>query len=308
MLESSNALLTGRRPDFFIVGAPKCGTTAMAEYLRQHPQIFMPMAKELHYFGSDLAYFRRRPTPEEYMACFADAAEARRVGEASVGYLYSEHAPAEILAFSPQASVIVMLRDPLDAIPARHAQRLFVGEEDIEDLEAALAAEPERELGRRVPPACDIPYALRYVWTSRYASHVERYFEAFGRERVHVILYDELRDDTAAAYRETLRFLGCDPNFVPQFPVVNARKRARSRTFQRLIRTPPQPIRSFGFRLLSRPARVRLRRFLYRYNSQPIKPQPMPPELRARLRDELRPDVERLGRVLQRDLSHWLQA
>jgi hypothetical protein len=78
-----------RRPDFFIVGAPKCGTTALCSYLREHPDIFMPLWKEPHYFGTDL----RRSQPvdlETYLSYFAEAGEQLRVGEASTSYLYSK--------------------------------------------------------------------------------------------------------------------------------------------------------------------------------------------------------------------------
>jgi len=120
-----------RRPDFFIVGAPKCGTTAMATYLSDHPQIFMPVAKELHFFGSDLDYRRRRPTQAEYLAAFERGGQATRAGEASVGYLYSERAPTEILEFSPGADILIMLRDPVDMVRSQHSQELFMGQEDI---------------------------------------------------------------------------------------------------------------------------------------------------------------------------------
>ena len=90
-----------RRPDFFIPGAPKAGTTALYDYLRQHPQVFLPAAKEIHYFGSDLERRRTpRPTLDEYLRYFADARDELRVGEASVRYLHSRLA-ARVLPSCP---------------------------------------------------------------------------------------------------------------------------------------------------------------------------------------------------------------
>jgi len=296
------------RPDFFIVGAPKCGTTAMARYLGEHPQIFMPVAKELHYFGSDLDYRRRRPTPAEYLAAFSRAKGARRVGEASVGYLYSERAPAEILEFSPGAEVLIMLRDPVAMIQSQHAQELFMGQEEIADLAEALAAEPDRAAGRRLPPGCTAPYLLRYRWIAAYADHVERYLTAFGRERVHVTLFDDFRTDTAAAYADVVRFLGCDPGFVPEFPVVNPRKSARSKRLQRIVRDPPNLLRFATRRLLPLGMRVRTRNLLYRLNTGAASKGMMEAELAARLRHEFAPGVRRLGELIGRDLGAWLPA
>ena len=84
-------------PNFFIVGAPKCGTTALHAYLSQHPDVFMSDPKEPHYFGSDLDFrYRRRPSDAQYRSYFAGAGDRRRIGEASVWYLYSECAADEI--------------------------------------------------------------------------------------------------------------------------------------------------------------------------------------------------------------------
>lgn len=293
-------------PDFFIVGAPKCGTTAMARYVGDHPEIFMPAAKELHYFGSDLDYRRRRPTKAEYVKAFRNAGNAKRRGEASVGYLYSNQAPQEILEASPAAQVLIMLRDPVEMVQSQHAQELFMGQEDIEDLESALAAESERLQGERIPATCTAPYLLRYTWLARYSEHVERYLNAFGDDRVHVTLFDDFRADTPRAYADVIRFLGCDPNYTPPFPVVNRRKRVRSRIIQRIVRDPPPAARSIARCLLPLSLRVRTRNLLYRANTSAASSATMSEDLKRRLRQEFAPDVRRLQSLIHRDLSAWL--
>ena len=84
-----------KRPDFFIVGAPKGGTTAMNNYLRQHPQIFMSPRKEAHHFGADLYAPHWARDEAAYLALFAGAGDEKRIGEASVWYLLSQHAAGE---------------------------------------------------------------------------------------------------------------------------------------------------------------------------------------------------------------------
>ena len=113
------------KPDFFIVGAPKCGTTALYTYLKQHPEIFMSPQKEPQFFANDVLGDRRHTcTWAEYLSCFAAARGAKRIGEASVAYLGSPCAPKQIKMFNPAAKIIIMLRNPVDMMHSLHNQRL----------------------------------------------------------------------------------------------------------------------------------------------------------------------------------------
>jgi sulfotransferase family protein len=290
------------KPNFFIVGAPRCGTTAMYEYLRHHPQVFMPYRKEPVYFGSDLA--KRPPVLDEagYLALFEPAGDAIAIGEATVWYLYSQTAPGEIKALAPNARIVIMLRNPIEMIHSLHRHWLWSASEDLADFGEAIAAEPDRAAGRRLPANVEQPIGLRYTWLGKYAPHVQRYLDEFGPERVLVLIYDDLADDGRGIGRQTLSFLGVDPDYDADFEVVNQNKRARSPRLQRLSR-------SKGFlRLASRlPPRLfhLLWRGLQRANIRPEARSPIDPELRRRLAAEFAPDVADLGRLLGRDLGHW---
>ena len=200
------------RPNLFLVGAPKCGTTSMCWYLGEHPDIFMADTKELHYFGSDLTP-RRTMDEGEYLSHFRGARGERVVGESSVMYLASTTAAREIWEFSPTAAVIIMLRNPVDMVYARFAQMRRNGLEDIEDFEMALDAEPDRRLGRRLPAVFGwrnvrrSPKLLCYCDTAAYSAQVQRYLDVFTRDKVHVVVFDDLARDPAAAYRDVLGFL-----------------------------------------------------------------------------------------------------
>jgi len=185
-----NRRSSGMRPNFFIVGAPKCGTTAFYEYLRLHPEIFMSVPKEPHYFGSDLLRKRARPTLSQYLSCFEGAELKKRVGEASVFYLYSSRAAAEIKEFCPEARIIIMLRNPVEMLYSLHSELLFTMYEDIVDFEAALEAEADRKLGLRVPRGARHVNYLFYRDIGRFSSQVQRYFDAFGRANAHLVVYD----------------------------------------------------------------------------------------------------------------------
>jgi hypothetical protein len=297
------------RPDFFIVGAPKTGTTSLHHYLRQHPQVFMPAVKELNFFGSD-RQLRNTPrlTLDEYLSVFAAARDGERVGEASVSYLRSSVAAAEIAAFTPRARAIAMLRDPVEVMHALHTELVFLGSEDLTDFAAAIEAEDDRRAGRRIPAAANNPRAVLYREAVAFAEQLQRYFDALGRERVHVIVFDDFKADTAAAVRDTFRFLDVDDAFQPTLEVVNPAKVARLRAVQRLLQTPPGWLRRGVRGVMPRPTRKRLYRQVSRLNARPQARAPMAPALRATLVAELTPEIERLETMLDRDLSAWKRA
>ncbi|MEP6468450.1 MAG: sulfotransferase [Chloroflexota bacterium] len=296
------------RPDFFIVGAAKSGTTSLHDYLRQHPGIFMPAIKELNYFGSDRpSRHTARLTLEEYLANFASAPPGVRIGEASVSYLRSTLAAREIADFAPQAQAIVMLRNPLEVMQALHAELVFLGIEEIAEFGEALAAEADRREGRRIPAAINNPRGLLYREAVNFCEQLARYHQALGRERVHVIVFDDFKADTAASVAGTFRFLGVDDHFEPRLEVLNAAKTTRSRMLQRLVASPPGWIRGTARRLLPRTTRKRLYRAATRLNARRQARAALDPALRARLIDDLRPEMMRLGEMIGRDLGGWLR-
>lgn len=308
-------------PDFFIVGAPKCGTTALDAYLADHPQILMGR-KEQHFFGSDLGEIWLhpdagwRPSPEEYFGMFAESAHATRRGDSSVWYLWSRRAAEEIHDYNPAARIIAVLRNPVDVLASLHSQYLYDAVEDIEDLGAALAAERDRRRGQRIPPHNGpVPWRLFYRDVVRFHEQVERYFATFGREQVRVVLFDDLVGHPERTYREILAFLDVDPSFTPSFRVVNPNKRVRSRALQHAVWSlgdPSSGVRRVGTRLIPvhRVRSTLLQRSvpaLRRINTVIEGRPPMDPDLRVALAAELAPDIDRLGAMLGRDLRGWYQ-
>ncbi len=199
-------------PDFFIVGHPKSGTTALYEMLRRHPQIFMPDLKEPRFFASDLrARFQPRgsdvfpETLDDYLALFAPARPEQRVGEASPSYLRSHVAAAAIADAQPAARIIAILREPASFLRSLHLELVQDRVERETDLRRALAAEtvaPGGESGGQP--------LLRYTDRVAYVEQLRRFRAHFPAEQVLVLVYDDFRADNEATVRRVLRFLEVD--------------------------------------------------------------------------------------------------
>ena len=292
------------RPNFLIVGAPKCGTTAMYEYLRRQPDVFMPEYKEPHYFADDIeqnTYVRCR---ERYDALFQPAGGAHAIGEASVWYLYSRTAARRIRDELGPVRIIAMLRQPVDMLHSLHNQCLLSGNESIRDFAAALEAEPRRRQGRDWPRRRR-ESRLLYQEVVDFAPQLERYFDAFGRENVLVLRYDHFARDPARAHRDCRAFLGLPEAGDSEFPVFNGSRTVRNLFLQRFVRHPPRWLQTTV--RVATPARLRhavIRRAVD-LNTIKAPRTPLPEALRARLTKQLAPQVERLERLLGCDLSAW---
>ena len=231
-------------PDFFILGHPKCGTTALYEMLRRHPQIFMPALKEPAYFATDLrSRFQRKAsgqlpvTLEQYLSLFDAAAPAQLVGEASSSYLVSTTAARGIAELQPGARLIAILREPASFLRSLHLQLLQNHIESERDLRRALALEPARRQGRQIPRRSPRPQALLYSERVRYVEQLRRYRAVFAEEQLLVLIYDDFRAENEATVGRVLRFLEVDPTVPVEPSEVNPTVRMRSQRLDELVHT-----------------------------------------------------------------------
>ena len=313
----SAALAERAKPNFFIVGAPKCGTTSLHEYLQRHPDVFMPFFKEPHYFGSDLegSRFRQfRGKPARYLKLFRDARGEKRIGESSPWYLVSQRAAEEIQAYDPTAKIIIMLRNPIDMMYSMWSQFRYSGNEQIESFETALAAETDRRAGRRIRRAAHCITGLCYRDMARYVEQVPRYFNRFGRENVLVIIFDDFRADTRAVFRSVLDFLELDSNITMSFDIHNPNKEVRLEWLQKLIVNSGFSLMLLKDQLTYLATTHSLVPYSYRTRAvegviavytKYERRSPLTAELRQRLAAELEGEIDALSALLDRDLSHW---
>lgn len=301
-----------RRPDLFIIGAAKCGTTSLYEYLRGHPEIFMSPAKEPRYFAPDLDSgsghdLRHGRDEQRYLALFEEARDEKRLGEASVRYIYSSKAPRLIREFQPNPYIVAMIRNPVDMMYSMHNQRASEGAEEIADFVQALAAEQDRLAGRGVPEGTN-PALTVYRPRARFSEQLPRWFDTFGRERVHVIILEDMVRDPAGTFRNLLEFLDVDPGYQPEsFAAYNRSHAPRSRRLRTLTksRLPQWLVWELLPRVVGdRVTRGSVRAFRHSSLNRRAAPRvPLSLELRARLQEEFDPEVVRVGQLLGRDLT-----
>ncbi len=227
-----------RAPDFFIVGHPKCGTTALYEILRRHPEIYMSELKEPRFFARELhppsGGRKTHPeTLEEYLALFDPARPGQRRGEASPSYLRSRHAAARIAELRPDARIVAILREPASFIRSLHMELLRDRVEPEADLRRALALEARR----REPAERARHPGLVYGDYVQYVEQLRRYEQAFGADQVKVLIYDDFRADNESTIRDVLRFLGVDEHVPLEIVDANRSVRIRSQRAQRLTRS-----------------------------------------------------------------------
>lgn len=230
------------KPNFFIVGAPKCGTTAWVEYLRSHPDIFISRAKEPHHFSRDFPKWNFVSDPRDYQALFADSGSASAVGEGSVRYLYSKVAAREIHRFNPAARILIFLRDQQDFLPSLHHQQLYNGDERIEDFERVWRLSGQRP-AHSIPACCREPSFLDYAAMGRFHEQVERYYAIFPPEQIRIFAFRDWVDDPRRTYLDILSFLGVDDDGRTQFDRINEAKYHKSRLVASLTQIPPPWVR-----------------------------------------------------------------
>ncbi len=282
----------GRLPDFLIGGAQKSGTTTLHRLLERHPRVFFPpRPQELDFFDREASYSRGL---DWYRAHFTAADNRHRaLGQTSTHYLYEPEAAARIARDLPQARLIFILRDPAERAWAHYWHTVKYGLEQA-DFAEALEREP-----RRLERDADARRYFSYLDRGRYARQLEPYLERFPRERVLVLLTDELARDPGAVVDRCCDFLGVEPCSQRLAPVLdrrwNAARRPRWPGLQRL---------SAGFRFRS-PAGARVARWIDRLNLRQIPNPDLPAASRAELDAVFAAANRRLVDRLGLDLGAW---
>jgi len=312
-----------------VVGAPRCGTTSLASFMKHHPEVSFSSVKEPHFFsqfdlnGLSTDDLRRRVDDQYLSRYFAHHTGDRPLlAEASVSYLYTPERMEPILRLWPDAKFIIAVRDPLEMLPSLHRRLLYLGDETVTDFERAWTLCAERAQGRSIPRTCIDPRWLRYDQAGRLGTYVENFFNAVGRERCFVTVFDDLASNPAELSRRLLEFLEISPHESDDLAARRTSKSYRIGWLQRLLKRPPIATRAimageaYRKRVSSRGSRgpdsavVRAvlagRKKLLRWNKVPAAPVRLPVGLAREISEALADEVAHLSRLIDRDLSHWL--
>jgi hypothetical protein len=226
-----------RHPNLFIVGAPRCGTTAWVKYLGEHPDVYFAERKEPHYFSEDFPGFRWARTEDDYLDFFDGVENQPVVGEASVMYLYSRVAAARLAAAYPHARILIFLRRQESFLPSYHQQLLNNRDEAITDFETVWRLSGSRTKAR-TPRSCRAPAFLDYKAVGGFSDQVQRYLDVFPRDQIMIMDFARWSAEPLAAYRSVLDFLNVAYDGRTDFPRVNAAKRFRFRSVASLTQSP----------------------------------------------------------------------
>jgi len=283
-----------------IVGAAKSGTTSLFQYLRGHPEVFMPDLKEASFFAGDGIR-----TEAEYLGLFRGSAGKKAIGEASVAYLYlPETAPAIRALLTPDVRVVIILRNPVDMAYSLWGHMVREGRETLEFFDAIKAETSRMANAAFRREAKGWLYNYAYLDRARYAQQVEVYLRTFDRAHVRVLIFEEFFADVAGGFGELCAFLGVDPEHRPMFEAFNRAGILRSRLLRKMLEDPA-PWKDIVKSLTPDGPRLKLKAWLSKFNH---KDQPLPPLTRAQreyLWQLFAPDVARLEAVLGRRIDCW---
>lgn len=211
------------KPNFFIVGEPKCATTALHQYLAQNPDIYMSEDKEPNYFATDLGSNRFYKNEKDYLKLFKDA-NHKIVGESSTNYLNSQKAAKNIYEFNPEAKILAIFREPVSFLQAYHSRQLF------------LINQPENDLIKAIDNCGEMENtdSLNYLERINYTEHIKRYFKYFPNKNLKIMFFEDFLKDNRKFYQEILDFLEVDKQIIPNFKDVNSNKIVRFKIIKRI--------------------------------------------------------------------------
>jgi hypothetical protein len=303
------------KPNLFIVGQPKSGTTALHQFLGQHPEIFMSSVKEPHFFCSDFhlesdrAYGKQRffdfRNESAYLQLFAKANGVKIAGESSTNYLYSQVAAEKIYNFNPDAKIIIILREPAKFLYSLHSHYVKFTEENEPDFLTALALESERKQEKYTSDRVTSPSYLYYSQRVQYYQQVKRYYNHFKPEQIKVVIFEDFQSENEQVYREILEFLEVNPNFKPEYSSINVNKEVKFKAINDLVNSPL--IKNISKNLLSQEFNEFVRdniveKFLWHQAPKSV----MPEEIKIKLMQQYLPQVRQVSDLIDIDLvTKW---
>ncbi len=268
-----------KKPNLFIVGHPRCGTTSLHVMLRQHPEIFMSKEKELRYFNKKSS--EKKQSEKEYLKNFEEFDGEKIRGESTPNYIYSNTAPREIKKFNPGVKIVVILREPVDLLRAWYQKKIESGNEKFRDIEKNI-------------------WKPEYQEMVSYSGQIRRYLKEFPKKNIHIIIYEDFKKDNFREYKKVCRFLGVDEKFEPEKEKTNPRFNRfgkaglllKSKTSVKIRKTIKKPLP----KSIKRPLVEFYRKIVYIKGKIQI-----PEKTKNQLSKKLKPEVEKVDKLLHKE-------
>jgi len=317
---------SSKKISFFIVGAPKSGTSFLRHHLNKHPHLFLP-EEEPVYMSTDLNDLSNYKSLESYLKLFGNKLESNNniiCGEKSSTYLHSNTAYKEIFKYNQKAKIIICLRNPISACISYHNHNKVMGFETINDFSEAWNSQHLRVSSNYKIPLWARNEKLRYQYKNiyNYNNHVLKYLNTFGKENVKIIFFEDIRDNKDKVFLELFKFLNVKNfliteytivNFIPKINIDNTLKnkiylykvyflkKDSVRKFSKIIKTILR-IKSFNF----------LGKFLKPNSINPrhkivSKKQELDEDIKKLLLDKFKESILDLSKTLNKNLDHWLK-
>ena len=285
--------------DFFIVGAPKSGTTSLYHYLNEHPHVEMSSQKEPDYFSDreiheqGMYYGKNRINTIDLYEDLFDQKKGVVYGESSVSYLFYENVPENLKSYNSNAKIIIMLRNPIDRAFSHYLMdyRLGLVSDSFEDIINKKSNHKKAHL-----------FYQQYIEVSEYSKQIQRYFKVFDKGNILIVDYDNFKIDVAGTVNEVYHFLNISTEFVAD---VNTQYNTFTLPKNKGIRL----VYSFVFLrktltfIFPKSLVKIIRRFLFKTDKKPK----LLKETRNQLKQFFSDDVRRLSGLLAQDFSKWIK-
>ena len=287
------------KPNFFIIGAPKCGTTSLSVYLSEHPEVVMSHPKEPHYFSTDIEN-GRMTDQSKYLVCFIQDKNPIAIGEASTLYLYSKDAIQNILEFNPNAKFIVMLRKPIDIVLSFHQVALNYFGETETNLETAWDLQLDRQNRKKIPKGCPDPQLLLYGEIAKLGTQVQRLTDQVKPNQINFIYFDEFVNKTDNIYYSVLEFLKVNKNHSPSFVNHNPTKPIRFNKITKIVNQAVGLKKTVGIK-----KQFGVAKKIHTVNVKEESPKQMTQALKTTMNVYFEKDIQLLSDLMNKNLSDW---
>lgn len=295
------------KPNFFILGAPKCGTSAVCQYLSGHPQVFMSTPKEPGYMDRDLRYAKPSHCSyhslHDYLSLFdsADPLRHKVIGESSVFMLYSKSALDQILSINKFSKFLVILRNPYESSISMHRQNLKCFGEDREPMTSFEDAWDDLSRRARISTLGNTNYfKFKYDSLFSYSQYIERLTSRVPHSQIVFIKYEDFCRNNQKEMQKIYSFLDIDPKYHSPKLLSNIGTIARDNLLSRFV-----------FKIANLSKRLRFLRFLKgrRYTLLFTQKKPneihISPKLKSKMVLTFRSDIEKVQNLTGLDLRSW---